>query len=93
MHGEWAESFEAFYEYMGKRPPGMTLERLDVNGHYEPGNCKWATPSEQARNRRSSIYTDWNGRRAHLCEVADELGITYGAAFMRLKRGKLHASL
>lgn len=90
---QWRDSFESFLEYMGDRPPGTTLDRYpDVNGNYEPGNCRWATDVEQARNRRTSVYVVWNGKRTHLADVAAELGITYGAAFMRLKRGKLHAN-
>lgn len=50
----WRNSFSKFLDDMGERPPGLTLERIDVNAGYEPSNCKWADYLVQARNQRVS---------------------------------------
>jgi hypothetical protein len=50
------DSFEAFFAELGQRPKGKTLDRIDVNGHYEPGNVRWATAKEQIANRRRKCF-------------------------------------
>lgn len=57
----WQDNFQSFLSDMGECPEGYTLERIDNDGNYEPGNCKWATRFEQARNTRAKGYV-WHTR-------------------------------
>jgi hypothetical protein len=83
----WRASFEAFLEDMGDRPAGMTLDRISSNGNYEPGNCRWVTPREQARNRRTSREVTANGVTLSLAEWSRKTGIHYMTLRARLDAG------
>jgi deoxyribodipyrimidine photolyase-like uncharacterized protein len=77
MCPEWAGSFGAFLKDMGECPPNRTLDREDVNGHYEPGNCRWATSQQQARTRTDNVFVQHNGRKMVLKDFARLMGVNY----------------
>ena len=85
------ESFEAFKEYvdeeLGEKPAGYSLDRIDNDGDYEPGNIKWSSPKEQMRNRRCTKYITADGETLSVPEWAERLGIRIQSVYGRLERG------
>lgn len=82
------QRFEFFLADVGRRPaPHLTLERIDNDGHYEPGNVRWATRAEQNENRRNTRRISFNGKTQSIAAWNRELGLGYGVLRRRLKEG------
>jgi hypothetical protein len=84
---KWIDSFDEFTKDLGLRPKGMQLDRIDNDKNYTPENCKWSTPSENARNRRSSRRILFKGESYGLHEFSEKIGMKYSVLTNRLNLG------
>jgi len=84
--GRWL-NFKNFYEDMGEKPAGKTLDRINNNDGYYKNNCKWSTPSEQQNNLISNVYIEFNGVKKTVSEWSDSLKIKRETINARLNRG------
>lgn len=88
MCDAWRTSFAAFFRDVGERPgPGYSIERIDNDGDYAPGNVRWATAKEQARNTRRNRNIEIDGRTQCVAAWAEELGVRPQLIFKRLGIG------
>lgn len=84
----WLDSFQAFYDDMGPRPSAEhSIERLDNDGDYCPENCIWATEDIQARNKRTNVRVNVNGKSMVLADAAAASGLPAQVAYDRRHQG------
>lgn len=84
----WRDSFESFLADMGPRPtPRHSIDRLNSDGPYEKGNCRWATPMEQGNNKRNNRRLTLNGETKTLAEWCRLLSVVDSTVQARLKAG------
>ena len=89
----WRGSFAAFFEDMGPRPPGHTLDRRQSNKDYEPSNCRWATPLEQSHNSSNPRFYTLNGETLCISEWARRIGIRHERMRRRIRDYPLEIAL
>jgi hypothetical protein len=73
----WAADFAVFLRDVGLCPDGMTLDRIDVDGNYEPGNVRWASDDEQRNNKQQTVWVTVDGLRLTLKQFAQRSGVPY----------------
>lgn len=89
---EWDDFFR-FVDDMGPRPAGYQIDRIDVNGNYEPSNCRWASRKEQQRNRRDTRHVTISGRDYLAVELAEQYGLKQDTIVDRAAKGMTFAQV
>lgn len=88
MHEGWRNDYPAFVAHVGRKPtPAHSIERINNELGYEPGNVTWATRTEQNRNTRATHWVEFRGERKALAEWAAIAGLGPSVVLNRLKRG------
>lgn len=85
MCDTWRSSFSSFLLDMGRAPEGHTLDRIDVNGNYEPSNCRWATIKQQGNNTRSNVISEAFGFSGNIKQISERFSVPYKYLHSRIK--------
>lgn len=87
---EWKDDFQAFYDWAINNgyADTLTIDRIDVNGNYEPNNCRFTTYKQQDRNKRSNIYFTYKGETHCLSEWCEIQGLERNTVWMRINKYK-----
>ena len=88
---EWRNDFKSFYDYVSQLEhfgeEGLTLDRINNNGNYEPDNLRWADKKTQSENKRTNIIVEYDGKKITLKESSKKSGINYGTLKSRYHAG------
>jgi hypothetical protein len=86
---EWLNNASAFIQWAKNNgyKKGLSIDRIDVNGNYEPSNCRWVNAKQQANNRRNNVFITHNSRTQTIAEWENELGFKPGVIGKRLRKG------
>ena len=90
MCNEWLNNFDNFYNWAINNgyKDNLTIDRINVNGNYEPNNCRWVIMREQFHNRTDNVYFIINNKKKCLAELCEEYNMPYQTVRKRLERGK-----
>ena len=88
MCNEWKNDFQSFYDWAMSNGYNdkLSIDRIDANGDYTPNNCRWATFTEQANNKRNNHYLTCNGKTMTMAEWSRESGVPYKVLIGRINR-------
>lgn len=90
---QWSNNFEVFFEWATSNgyDDSKSIDRIDVNGNYEPSNCRWADIHTQSTNKTTNIYLNYNGKKMTISEIAELIGISPYTLYSRLNKLKWNA--
>lgn len=86
---EWKNDFQAFYDWAMANgyKDHLTIDRIDNDGNYEPGNCRWVTNKTQSNNRQTNVLIEFEGKRQNIKQWSEELQMNYQTIYQRHRKG------